>query len=232
MSEWWSYTLSDFLMFSPRTYYRLLERHHAAVWPAHVAALGFGVTSLALLRRPTPARGRVISVMLAVLWAWVGWTFLWRRYGTINPAAAYGAPAFALEAALFLWLGTGPGRPRYEVSRGAAGGLGLALAVVGVALYPALAPLSGRPWRQAEVFGIAPDPTAIATLGLLVLASGRLRWELLAVPILWCSVSAATLGAMGAAEAIVPALAALLVVASAAMSGRTALALQRPPPEN
>ena len=33
MSEWWTYTLSDFLLFSPRTYYRLFELHHRALWP-------------------------------------------------------------------------------------------------------------------------------------------------------------------------------------------------------
>ena len=34
MPEWWTYSLSDFLMFSPRTYYRLFELHNAAIWPA------------------------------------------------------------------------------------------------------------------------------------------------------------------------------------------------------
>ena len=29
MSEWWTYRLSDFLMFSPRTYHRLFELHNA-----------------------------------------------------------------------------------------------------------------------------------------------------------------------------------------------------------
>jgi len=46
---------------------------------------------------------------------------------------------------------------------------------------------------------IAPDPTAIATLGLLALAV-RSRWTVLlcAAPALWLAVSAATLLAMGA----------------------------------
>jgi hypothetical protein len=39
MSEWWSYTLSDFLLFSPRTYYRLFELHNAEWWPAHFVAV-------------------------------------------------------------------------------------------------------------------------------------------------------------------------------------------------
>ena len=46
---------------------------------------------------------------------------------------------------------------------------------------------------------IAPDPTAIATLGLLAVAA-RSRWTALAcfVPALWLAVSALTLLTMGA----------------------------------
>ena len=33
MSEWWTYTLSDFLLFSPRTYHRLFELHNVVMTP-------------------------------------------------------------------------------------------------------------------------------------------------------------------------------------------------------
>ncbi len=36
MSEWWTYTLSDFLLFSARTYYRLFELYNRDVWPAQL----------------------------------------------------------------------------------------------------------------------------------------------------------------------------------------------------
>ena len=48
MSEWWTYTLSDFLLFSPRTYYRLFEIYNAAIWPAQIVALGLGLAMPAL----------------------------------------------------------------------------------------------------------------------------------------------------------------------------------------
>ena len=48
MSEWWSYSLSDFLMFSPRTYYRLFELYNLALWPWHIAGLALGLVVLAL----------------------------------------------------------------------------------------------------------------------------------------------------------------------------------------
>ena len=231
MSEWWTYTLSDFLMFSPRTYYRLLLRHNAEVWPAQLVAAGAGVALVALLRGNSRAQVRATSLVLGLLWAWVGWAFLWRRYATINPAAAYGAVAFAVQAILLIRLATGTAGSRYQVTRSVGGAFGLSLLAVGLALYPALAPLSGRSWRGAELFGIAPDPTAIATLGLVLLLPGRARWDLLAVPVLWCSVSAATLWAMGSYGAIVPALSTLLALA-AATSRHPALALPGPAPEN
>ena len=40
MSEWWTYTLSDFLLFSPRTYYRLFELYNDEIWPAQIAGAG------------------------------------------------------------------------------------------------------------------------------------------------------------------------------------------------
>src|SRR5258707_15614550 len=49
MSEWWTYRLTSFLLFSPRTYYRLLELYNLAIWPAQLAGAAIGVAIVALL---------------------------------------------------------------------------------------------------------------------------------------------------------------------------------------
>lgn len=200
MPEWWTYGLSDFLLFSSRTYYRLIQRHNEALWPAQLLTLALGVFVLALLRRPSPRRARIISTILTALWAWIAWAFLWHRYATINWAAGYAVPVFALEALLLTGYGA-KGELTYRSRRDASGVVGLLLLVFGLLIYPLLAPLLGRPWQQAEVFGISPDPTVIATLGLFVLAEGSGRGTLLVIPILWCLFSGATLLAMGSPEA-------------------------------
>jgi hypothetical protein len=56
---------------------------------------------------------------------------------------------------------------------------------------------------------MAPDPTALATLGVLLLAGARPLW-LYPIPVVWCLVSGATLWAMDASGAAVVPLAALL----------------------
>jgi hypothetical protein len=196
MEEWWSYSLSDFLLFSPRTYYRLLQRHNEAVWPAQILTVALGIGLLGLLRRPTERQGRIIAAVIALLWTWVGLTFLWLRYATINWAAAYFASLFAIEVLLLLWMGVIRDELRFVPRRDLGGMLGLALFIGAVVAYPLLAPLMGRPWRQAEVFGIFPDPTVLGTIGLVLLARGGSRWALLVIPLMWCAISGATLWAM------------------------------------
>jgi Family of unknown function (DUF6064) len=214
LTEWWSYGPSDFLLFSPRAYWRLFELHNEAVWPLQVPALIAGLMLILLALWRPRFHGRLIALVLAVLWAYVAWSFFWIRYATINWAAVCVAPAFALEALLLLAVGGMRDRLGFD-RRSSAQRIGLALAVFAVAIYPLLGPLFGRPWSAAEAFGIAPDPTAIGTLGLLILARGRLALLLMPVPLLWTLASGATLWAMEDPEVWVALGAAALAVAAA-----------------
>ncbi len=215
MTEWWDYRLSDFLLFSARAYWRLFELHNESLWPLPIVTLALGIAALGLALLRPRHRGRLIAILLAILWAFVGWSFLWQLYATVNWAAMYIAPLFAAEALLLLTVGGVLDRLSFD-QRGARRIAGLALVTLGLA-YPLLAPLSGRPWQGAEIFGIAPDPTAIATLGFLILARGRLAWLLYPIPLLWCLASGLTLWAMEDAQAWVPFAAVMLSVAAGAL---------------
>lgn len=215
MSEWWTYRFSDFVLFSPRVYYRLFELHNQALWPSQLLTVALGLAILFVLLRPARGRHRFVPALLGALWIWVAWAFLWERYATINWASAYVAPVFALQGLALLWFGTvrkclafaQRGNLRDDVGRALFAG-----ALIG---YPLLAPLMGRPWFAAEIFGIAPDPTAVGTLAVLALADGRIRWLLLLVPCLWCAISGATLWTLDAGGFFVPPLIALIAVGSA-----------------
>jgi hypothetical protein len=215
MSEWWTYTLSDFLLFSPRTYYRLVELYNAAIWPAQIVTVGLGLAILSLLGRAAAVRGRFIAALLASCWLFVAIAFHANRYATINWAAVYFAWAFALEAALLIWIGVLRGRLEFGRPADPAGRAGLWIFLFALAIEPLSGPLLGREWRQIEIFGVAPDPTAVATLGLLLLAAGRGRGALFVVPAVWCAISGATLLAMKAPDAWIPPLAAVLALALA-----------------
>jgi hypothetical protein len=213
MAHWWTYRPEDFLLFAPRVYWRLFELHNAAVWPLQLLALLLGAATLFCAVRPRPWSDRLIAAVLAAAWSFVAWVFLWNRYATINWAAAYAVPVFLLQALLLVRLGVLGDRLRFVVDRTVPGLAGLVLFVYALALHPLVAKLGGRPIQAAEVFGIAPDPTAIATLGLLARARPKGRaWLLLAVPTAWCLASAATLHTMDAWEGWIPLAAVALAI--------------------
>ncbi len=215
MSEWWTYSLSDFLLFSPRTYYRLFDLYNAALWPAHLLTLAIGLAILALMARGGDRWNRAADLLLAACWLWVAWAFLLNRYATINWAATWFAGLFVVQAVLLALSGAFGGgiASASRLSRAGA----VALFVFALLLQPLIGVVTGRPWTQAEVFGMAPNPTALGTLGFALLPStaGR-RWLLLVIPLLWCAISGATLWTMGAPDALVLPAAGLLALSIAA----------------
>lgn len=195
MSEWWTYRLSDFLMFSPRTYWRLIENYNQAIWPAQLVALAVGLVLLWLAADWRANGGRWIAGLLALAWLWVAWAFHWERYTSINWAAQYVAMAFALQAFLLIVLGV-LRRDTHVPAAGIVQGLGWLMAGVGIVLYPLAVLVGDRPWTQAEVFAVMPEPTALATLGLVLASSGLSpvrRWTLAIIPVLSLLLGAATL---------------------------------------
>jgi hypothetical protein len=191
MSEWWTYGLSDFLMFSPEAYWRLVARHNAAGWPVQFLGTAAAATLLVLGRSDNPQATRAALLLLAAAWASVAWAFHWRHYAEIFLAAGWLALAWGVQAVLLvLAAALAPRDGRVPAALRTAGTLLLALAL----LYPLLAPLTGHPWSEAEVFAWMPDPTALATLGTLLLArmAHAARAMLAVLPVLALAFGAAT----------------------------------------
>jgi hypothetical protein len=214
MSDWWTYRPSDFLMFAPHTYWRLFELHNEAWWPLQPLAVLAGLAWAAWFwRRSAAVAVRAGAAALAVASIFVGWSFLLQRYAPINWAAPALAIGFFAQGAGLAVLATRRDlRCTPSVLRSRIGGLLFGWALLG---QPLLAPATGRAWMQAEVFALTPDPTAIATLGMLLWCSAQLpaSWRLLqllwALTLLQCAVSAATLLTMGSLQGWVPVAAAL-----------------------
>jgi hypothetical protein len=188
-----------------------VQLYNLAVWPWHVLAIVLGLAVLVLWLRGGAGQGRTVAVILAICWLFVAWTYLLARYDTINWAASYFAAGYAVEALLLVWTGLIRNRLSLRPGRDVTGVAGLCIFVVALFAWPLVGRLLGRPWLQAETFGIAPDPTVVATLGVLI-AADRPHWELLVVPVLWCAISGTTLWAMQSPGALLAPAAALLAL--------------------
>lgn len=198
MSEWWTYRPSDFLLFSASTYWRLFELHNLHWWPLHLLTVGLALAALrwCWLRRSV----RPLLLTCSLAWAFVAWSFHLQRYVDIQWAATWFAAAFAGQSLLLMTLAVGPAKARVHTSSHSLRA-GATLLMVALALYPFIGLAFGRSMAQAEVFGVAPDPTVLATMGALLLAKPALRvpWLLAwTVPVLWSLYSGMTLWGMHA----------------------------------
>lgn len=214
---WLSYRLSDFVMFSERVYQRQVQLYNEDWLGLQVVALIFGFAILWHMLKPSARSRRVVAILLALAWFWVAWSFLWERYGEINLLALYAAPAFALQGLAFLAAAAIPGGLRVSLPRGPLKVPVFLLLLITLLFYPLFAPLAGKPLMSAEFFALMPDPTAVATLAVLSMCAGAMRWPLMLVPLLWCLSSAAVHWVLGSATFWPVALLAALAILLAAI---------------
>jgi len=190
----------------------MFERYNLAIWPAQLAGVSIGLAIVALLIGKRGHHERIVAGLLAACWMWIALAFHYQRYAQINWAATWFALAFACEALLLVVVGVLAGRLHLQLARSGVHWIATSIVAMSILGYPLLAPITGRPWTTAEIFGVAADPTAIASVAVLALVRGRIRWPLLVVPVIWCAIAAATLWAMDAPEAWVLLAAGLLAL--------------------
>lgn len=200
MSEWWSYRLADFLMFSAQTYFRQFELYHRAIWPLHLLAAAALLLILYTLWRRRERLIRLTLFLCACAWLWQAWVYHWQRFAEINLAAGYYAVGFVMQGLLLLGLAIF--NKDFTVVNTAAlkSKHKLFLLALVVLIHPLSGLLLGRGWRQAELILLTPDATALLTLAvLLILQVKKIGWFVL-LPLLWLLISCLTLAGMAVPE--------------------------------
>ncbi len=224
MQTWSGYSLSDFLLFSPRVYERLFVLLNQDLWPAQAAFIATGLAIfLLVLRRHTLA---LPLGLLALSFAWANVTivFFLGRYQAINWLGTYLAPFAMVQAAGLLLLAIATWRRGVLLRPMPHVALWLALIplLLGLLAYPAVAVLSGRGIEAGQVIATGADPTAVATLGLLAFVPSRLRWLGMIIPAAWCGFTGLTLWLLERPDAIIAPLAAVSALLAATLSVRSA----------
>lgn len=145
-------------------------------------------------------RDRFTGLALALAWAWTGFVFHGRYAASIDFAALVYSPAFLLQAGLLAWMGVVRGRIALRPHAGAVGWGACILIAYALIGYPLIAAVVGHGLTATRVVGLAPGPTAVLTLGLLLLTKGRTPLFLSAVPVLWTLLAGATAFLLGVPE--------------------------------
>ncbi|WDE06764.1 hypothetical protein SG34_007630 [Thalassomonas viridans] len=202
--------LSDFLLFTPQSYLRLLNHYNHTIWPFQLVALLLGIINLILIKRPLAYGNRLISLSLAFNWLWAGIVFHYYHFTGINWAAPAFALLFILQALLLVIFGALKNNISYQPPKTPAGYTGLLIYLFALVLYPAFTGYLHSGWEKADYYGSSADAACLATLGLLLMANRRSYYLIL--PLLWCLLSSAMAWLMQSATAPLLFLLGLLVL--------------------
>jgi hypothetical protein len=173
------------LPFSRLEFFHVFATYNEHIWPAQTFAAGLGVVAVVLLFSGKNWASRIITTILAIFWTLTGVGYHWLFFSEISRAAILFGGLFLVAALIFFVEGTVRDRVRFGVSWNFQGWAAFVLVLYSLAMYPVLGLIATHPYPETPLFGVAPCPTTIFTLGLLVIASHPRPLLLAAVPVLW-----------------------------------------------
>ena len=176
------------LPFTRLEFLQVFSDYNQSIWPLQILAGALGIFALALLFSDRPWANRLIAGILAVLWMTVGVGYHWLFFSSINAAAYLFGGLFVIAALIFLVEGAVRNRIGFRLVRGIRGWLAATLFAYALIVYPAVGLVVTHPYPETPLFGVAPCPTTIFSLGLLLLASHPKPILLAAVPMLWAGI--------------------------------------------
>lgn len=176
--------------FDAEEFFAVFAEYNQAIWPLQIATYVLGVVIFAVLFWRNRGAGLLIAAGMGVMWLINGIGYHWMFFSALNPPAyAFGA-VFTAQAAFLIVSPVIFGGLRFRLAYDARSAAGLLFIVYAMVIYPLWGWLAGHSYPAVPVFGVAPCPTTIFTIGMLFLCEWRAARWLLIVPALWSAVGA------------------------------------------
>ena len=170
------FTVAEFLS--------VFERYNNAVWPAQLAFYLMALLAIGLTFKDTKASNKTVSIILAVLWLWMGVVYHLLFFSRINRAAILFGAVFIAQSIVFIFISGLRETVLFRFRRDLRGILGAVFIVYALVIYPLLGMSFGHNYPAAPTFGV-PCPTTIFTFGILLSAASRIPVYALIIPLIW-----------------------------------------------
>ncbi len=172
------------LPFSIEQFLEVFKKYNEAVFPAQVIFYLIGGVGIYLALKPKPKSNKVVSLILAFLWLWMGIVYHLKFFTAINKAAYLFGLVFIVQGILFLVLGVFKNNISFQFRKDTYGILGISLITLALIIYPVLGYFLGHVYPFSPTFGL-PCPTTIFTFGFLLLDQKRCPIWILIIPFTW-----------------------------------------------
>ncbi len=175
-------------------FYSTLQSYNETFWPMIIITFLLGIVVVYLAARKSGSSSKVISAILSFLWIWSGIVFFIIYYGSMEveflglvmPGVWYlGGVLFLFQGVLFLIFGVVKSRLSFRLGGDWRSVVGALMIVYAMVIYPVIGFLTGYGYPRYPVFGIAPCPLTIFSLGLFQWSDRKMPLAVVLVPFIW-----------------------------------------------
>ena len=171
--------------FTSEEFFKVIENYNTFFFPLQLVFIVLTLIALWFIAKKIKQQRRLVHVILAFFWIWMGIAYHWIFFSSINPAA-YGFAILFVVQGLFFFVSGFSKRNKwdYQLEKGTRSTLALVLIAFAIVIYPLIGYLIGEPVAEVPSMGL-PCPTTIFTFGVLIARKGRFPFYLLVIPLLW-----------------------------------------------
>jgi len=169
-------------------FYEMFGVYNRAVWPMPVVMYVLAVAAVVLAVKKTKRSDSFVSLIMGFFWLWGGIVFSLMYFGRFHPIGYFSALLFMFQGKVFVLNGLGVGvKPRvsFRFCSDGYGWVGALLVLYALVVYPLIGFATGHGYPGGPIFGTAPCPVTIFTIGMLCWTERKEPTVLFIVPILW-----------------------------------------------
>ena len=172
-----SYSLEQFL--------DIVTQYNHAISPMQVIAYILGLAALLFAGIKTDYSNKIVSVILAFFWLWVGIVFNILYWSQLDPTVYIFGILFIIQGILFLVFGVFKSSLSFRIKDNLYTYIGFVFVIYGMVVYQILGSLMGRGYPRLLAFGCVPCPTTVFTFGLLLWVDKKMPKFMIIIPFLF-----------------------------------------------
>lgn len=187
------------LPFTTEQFLQVFQIYNESVWPMQIVLFLLGIAAIYLVLQSRPASSRLISLVLAFLWLWMGVVYHLVFFTTINKAAYGFGILCIIQGLVFLYAGVIKPNLSFRYQPDLYGITGAIFLLYAMIIYPVLGYFLGHVYPQSPTFGL-PCPTTIFTFGILLWTDRKVSISVMIIPFIWSLIGSSAAFRLGIRE--------------------------------
>jgi len=188
------------LPFTKEQFLEVFHKYNTSVYPFQVFFILLAVFAILIIYSGNKKQQKIVPLILATLWFWMGAVYHIRYFSAINKAAWLFGVLFILQSIFFLHYGL-VRYPLFMFQRNLRSITSMLLFIYALVIYPMIGIFAGHGYPYAPTFGL-PCPTTIFTLAVLLSAQPRIPFYLAIIPLIWSVIGFSAAFSLGIYEDI------------------------------